>query len=488
MEEAEFHNRTRELESLRMALESKKSELIIVYGRRGVGKSAMLQEAVRRTGREHIYYRATRRTLPIQLENLTDAAREAFPNALLQQSFGSTTNFLDFLAHEAGLREKVGNPSPVVVVIDELSYLTDQDPGLLTTIQHWWDANKRRPNLKIFLAGSFVTFMERQVLDVNAPLYNRRTGAMKVEPLDYYEASLFFPDYSLEDKIVLYSILGGMPSYLEQFDPRASIEENVKSTILRENTYLSEEPDWLLLEDLRKDVMYGSILRAVAMRQRRPSDISVAIGKKSAQDTSPHLKMLTEMGLLTREVPVTERRDVRGRNSLYFVSDNYLDFWHQFVDPSRSLIAKGLGTRVWDQNIAPRLPEYVSRPTFERVAREYLWRLMVRGEVPVGYEFTDVGTWWGAGDREIDVMALNETGRLCVAGSCKWTNCPMDVSDYADLQHDLAVAGILGGGKWPAPALALFSKSGFTARLRAIAKNHGPEPLMLIGLKELFAK
>src|SRR5207237_1192865 len=133
------------------------------------------------------------------------------------------------------------------------------DPGLLTVIQHWWDANKRRPNLKVFIAGSSMALMERQVLDVSAPLYNRRTAAMRVEPMDYADAALFFQSYTPRQKMEAYAILGGMPSYLEQFDPARSIEANVLATALRRNTYLSEEPDWLLLEDLRRDVTYGSI-------------------------------------------------------------------------------------------------------------------------------------------------------------------------------------------------------------------------------------
>ena len=251
------------------AVASRRSELLILYGRRGVGKSALLERTLAKSGGNYVFYRATRRTLPLQMEALTEAVREAFPQAFVPQTFSDFSVFLDFLAYQATELEKHGG-QPVVAVIDELPYLADVDPGLLTVLQHWWDANKRRPNLKIFLAGSYVAFMERQVLDINAPLYNRRTGAMKLDPLDYAEAALFFPDYSLQEKMEAYAILGGMPSYLEQFDPKQSIEENVKRTILRRNTYLSEEPDWLLLEDLRKDTLYGSIFRRLPEENANP--------------------------------------------------------------------------------------------------------------------------------------------------------------------------------------------------------------------------
>lgn len=474
---------------LRSVLQSPRAELIIVYGRRGVGKSALLEHALAGSGIPYIFYRATRRTLRLQLDALTDATREAFPDAFLPQPFASVAVFLEYLTHLSGLR--ADGSAALAVVIDELPYLADVEPGLLTTLQHWWDASKRRsPNLKIFLAGSYVAFMERQVLDVSAPLYNRRTGAMRLEPLSYFDAARFFPAYSLEDRMTAYAILGGLPSYLEQWDTERGIEENVKATILRRNTYLSEEPDWLLLEDLRKDITYGSILRAIAQGARRPSDIARAIGKSSAQDITQPLSTLRELDLVAREVPLTEKRDARARNSLYFLADSYLDFWYRFVDPARSLVARGLGQSLWERRIAPSLSAFVSRPCFERACRQWVWRALETGVVLPGdlaERIADVGTWWGAGDKEIDVVAADERGAVTLAGSCKWTNAPVDVSEYAALQSDIQAA--VASGSLPlAPDLwlALFSRSGFTDRLRALAARQEPPRLLLIDLPVLY--
>ncbi len=485
----QFYDREQERAMLGGVLSSPRSELIIVYGRRGVGKSALLEQALQEAAFPYIFYRATRRTLPLQLAALTGAAREAYPETFLGQPFASVPVFLDFLVHQAAEREAVGNPVPVVVVIDELPYLADVDAGLLTTLQHWWDANKRRPNLKVFLAGSYVAFMERQVLDSNAPLYNRRTGALKLEPMDYADAGLFFPSYSPRERMEAYAILGGMPSYLEQFDPGIGIAGNLMATVLRRNTYLSEEPNWLLLEDLRRDVTYGSILRAVAQGDRRPSEIAKTIGKGAAQDVAPQLTTLQEMGLLVREVPITERGQARSRNSLYFLADNYLDFWYRYVDPARSLIVRGLGARLWEQTIAPSLSQYVSRPAFERACRQFLWRVLASEARPASVAplaetgFTEVGTWWGVGDREIDVMATDMRGQVVLAGSCKWTEAAVDVREYAALQRDLTLAGLDGSD----PVLVLFSRSGFTPRLTEIAAAQEPKRLVLVDLETMYS-
>ncbi len=478
-----FYNRERERRSLAETVRSSRAELFIVYGRRGVGKSALLRAVLTAQGFPFLYYRGVRRTLPLQLAALTEAFRTAFPRVFLPQPFASTSVFLEALVYEADARDAQGNAEPVCVVIDELPYLADVDPGLLTVLQHFWDDTKRRSNLKLFLCGSYLAFMERQVLDESAPLYNRRTGAMKLEPLDYAEAALFFPKYTPEEKMTAYAVLGGMPSYLEQFDPALSVEENAKATILRPNTYLAQEPDWLLLEDLRRDVVYGSMLRAVAQGARKPSEIARAIGKDSAQDIGPQLATLQDLGLLVREVPVTEKRQARSRSSLYFLADHYLDFWYRFVDPARSLVAQELGGQVWERRIAPALHEYVSRPAFERACRDYLWRSLRAGALPAGLHFADVGTWWGAGDVEIDVVAVEELGAVTAAGSCKWTNAAVDVSEYAALQSDLARAG-LGGME---PYLFLFSRSGFTERVRALASAQEPPRLFLVELADLYA-
>jgi AAA+ ATPase superfamily predicted ATPase len=482
-----FYNRATELAVFQGLIASPRSELAIVYGRRGVGKSALLEYAFQASGVPHIFYRATRRTLPLQLSALTEAVREAYPAVFLGQPFANTSVFLDFLSHLAAEREAAGDLEPVAVVLDELPYIADADPGLLTALQHWWDANKRRPNLKIVLAGSYLAFMERQVLDASAPMYNRRTAAMRLEPMDYADASLFFPRYTSREKVEAYAILGGMPSYLEQFDPARGIPENLLATALKRNTYLSEEPDWLLLEELRRDVTHGSILRAIAAGERRPSAIARAIGRDSAPDVAPQLETLRNLGLVTREVPITEKRQARSRNSLYFLSDHYLNFWYYFVDPSRSLIVRGLGERVWERSIRPTLHEFVARPAFEWICRQYVWRALVADQLPGDLIFADVGTWWGANGREIDVVATDERQRTVLAGSCKWTNQPMDVAEYAALQQALTLAAdslrpLDGDGPW----LALFSREGFTERLQSLAAAQQPPRLLLVDLEALY--
>lgn len=470
-----FYNRGRELETIRRACHSRTSELFIVYGRRGIGKSTLLAEAVR--GMRHIFYKATRETLPLQLEGLTGMVREAYPDVYLPGSFPSFAEFLQFLVHTADQQ----SGEPLVAIIDELPYLADVDSGLLTTLQHWRDRYKSVANLKLFLAGSYVSFMETRVLDVNAPLYNRRSGSLKVEPLNYREAALFFPSYSPRERIEAYAILGGMPSYLEQFDPDKGWEENLLDTALQPSTYLHEEPNWLLLEDLRRDVIYGSILRAIAAGNRKPSDIARAIGRSSASAIAPWLQTLVGLQLVRREVPITDRNRPGSRNSLYWLDDNYLTFYYRYVDPGRSLIAQGRGDRVLER-IRVSFHEFVARPPFEQVCRQFVWRAYAARRLPADLDFDAVGSWWN-GSHEIDVVA-QEGRTTTLVGSCKWSNAPMERSDLNDLRRTLDSA-------WKElnpvtdPWCALFSRQGFTTELVELASDPTSR-LLLFSPEDLF--
>jgi uncharacterized protein len=470
-----FLNRTRELASLRTAATSDQAELVIVYGRRGVGKSTLLSRAV--NGMRHVFYGATRRTLPVQLEDLTAVVRGAYPDEFVPAMFTSVEDFLRFLA-ELARRHPA---EPVVAIIDELPYLADVDPGLLTVLQHWWDRSKGLANLKLFLAGSYVGFMERQVLGASAPLYNPRTGQLKLEPLRYDEAALFFPSYSPRERIEAYAVLGGMPTYLERFDPDRGLDENLLLTVLRPNTFLNREPDWLLLEDLRRDVIYGSILRAVATRNRRPSDIARSIGKASAQDITRQIEALRDLNLIRREVPITDIRRPMSRRSLYWLADNYLAFWYRYVDPNQSLITEDQRQRVLAR-IKQSFHEYVARPPFEEVCRQFLLRAYGADRLPTDLHFNAVGTWWNR-THEIDIVA-QEGSATTLVGSCKWTNASMDGGDLYQLRQALTAAK---AELTPASSCwyALFSREGFDASLVAAA-GESDSRVLLFTPEDLF--
>lgn len=478
-----FHNRSYELDDIRQAIASRRSELVVLYGRRGVGKSALIAEALR--GQHHFFYQATTRTLPQQLEDLSSTFHAFAPDLVLPGSFSSFDSVLAALSQVARTRPK----EAVVAVIDELPYLAQADPAVPSVMQRWWDEIRRDglANLKLFLLGSMVSWMEEHTLSEHAPLHNRRTGQMRLEPLGYREAALFYPDYTPEERVAAFAVWGGMPSYLDEIDPSRSLWENVTNGMLRPSARLADEPSWLRFADLRSDLIYSSVLRAISVGKRRPSEIASAIGKQSAAEVIYHLDRLCDLGLVQRLVPIQQEGERRSRQSLYVLADNYVAFWYRYVDRLRHLLVVRRQTEALRQ-IQEDFHDYVSGFAFEDVCRQFI-RMMDGRAISPKLSWDRVGSWWtgrngGDGQDEMDVVATSE-GRAVLVGECKWSVRPMDLRQLGGLRAALARAA---SDLRPIdrPWRALFSRSGFTDELLALAEDP-EERVLLFTLAELYA-
>lgn len=475
-----FRNRVNELADIRRIISSNRPEMIIVYGRRGVGKSLLLSEALR--GVPHLAYQATTRTMPQQLEDLTAAFRTFAPHKLLGGPFPSVDAFLNAvgqIAREAG-------SEPTIVIVDELPYLGLAEPALPSLIQRWWDQLRMSDptNLKVFLLGSLVSWMESQALLVTGPLHNRRTGQLKLEPMRYSDAALFYPDYAPTDKVIAYGVWGGMPAYLADLDPKQDVWTNLRETALVHSSRLADEPAWLRFADLRSDAIYESILRAIATGCHRPAKIAAAVGKKGADDIMYHLERLCDLGLVVRAVPIHERHSARSKNALYRLADHFVAFWYRFVDRSRHLLALRHYDLALDW-VRNQMDEYLAAQVFEDVCRDYLW-LSLHSRLPSELSFDQLGAWWkgqnGESD-EVDIVATLQ-GRAVLVGECKWSVRPCGARELTGLgaalrksSHDLNPVD--------RPWRALFSRSGFDADLLALATDPS-ERLLLFTPGDLY--
>lgn len=327
--------------------------------------------------------------------------------------------------------------------------------------------------------------MEEQTLSERGPLHNRRTGQIRLEPLGYADAALFYPNYDPPQRIAAYAVWGGMPSYLEEVDPARDLWDNVRDAILRPGARLADEPTWLRFADLRNDVLYASILRAIALGQARPGRIARAIGKARADDVAFQLERLCDLRLVRRVVPIHEARQPRSRQALYLLADHYVAFWYRFVDRLRHL----LGMRRYEEaleRIQEDFDSYVSQRAFEDVCRQFLWRALAAGRLPRGLQFDAVGSWWVAKEDvqdEIDIVAMDGP-RTVLVGECKWSRQPMGRRELEGLGVALRRAA---GDLRPVdrPWRALFSRSGFGDELVAMAQA-GEERILLLRPDDLY--
>jgi AAA+ ATPase superfamily predicted ATPase len=326
----------------------------------------------------------------------------------------------------------------------------------------------------LVLCGSSVSFMQDEVLAERSPLYGRRTGQLELQPFSYRDSAAFFPEYSLEDNLRAYGMLGGIPMYLGQFDGDTPIAANVQRAILQPGAVLYDEPEYLLRMELRDPRTYNSILQAIASGLTKRSEIADRVGVGSTQ-MSPYIATLEKLRITERVSPVADRAPERPSRGRYFVRDNFLRFWYRFVLPNRSLLEMGEGERVWRERIEPHLDEHLSF-VFEDVCREYVQR-HAREKLPVLAQ-GEVGRHWHK-DAEIEVVCRNTDGST-YCGECKWSRQPMDLRELAALEEKAKTLP----PSWQANLrYVLFSRAGFKPELR---DREDGKRVILVDLEDLY--
>ncbi|MFQ5800670.1 MAG: DUF234 domain-containing protein [Candidatus Hydrothermarchaeales archaeon] len=460
-----FIDRDKELSRLREQFDSKKAEFLVVYGRRRVGKTELLKQFFK--GKRHIYFLADMQKEERLLEVFSSVAREGSGKGYLEfKSWDGVFEYLRDLAEER-----------IVVVFDEVGYINKANPAFYSILQRHWDEHLRHTKLFLVLCGSSVSMMEKEVLGYGSPLYGRRTGQIELTPLPYRDARQFFQKAGEEERIEFYSVLGGVPAYLNQFDARKDIYWNIKNNVLSPERFLYKEPKFILLEELRDPTTYFSILSAMSQGARRFNKISQKSYVEPTKLTM-YLHVLMNLRLIERITQVTETKGTR-RNSLYRIKDNFFAFWFRYVNPNTSLIEEGNLEPIMEQ-LKEDIPRHVS-PVFEDVCRETIIELQRTGVY--GTPFTKIGSWWEK-EEEIDVVALNDNTKEILFGECKWTEKKVDKSVIDALKRKAEIV------KWKKKRrkehYVVFSKSGFTPSCRRYAEEIDVDLIDIEDIKRVF--
>jgi len=437
-----FVNRQEELAALERAWAEPGPALFVLYGRRRIGKTELLRQFCQ--NRRHLFFVADLGTEARLRADFARAIAElAFgrPDAI---AFPSWTAAFEFLADLARTER-------LVVVLDEFPYLLQAVPDLPTLLQRLWDTTFRHTRLMLVLCGSFIGMTERQLLAYTAPLYGRRTGQWKLGPLRPPDIRPFFPAYTPQDLVRTYAVLGGVPTYLLQFDPAASLLDNIQHRLLARGTVLFEEPRLLMSQSLRDPHRYFALLEAIALGRHRLGLIAQHAGLPVTQ-AGFYLRTLQELDLVERVVPVTETNPARSKRGLYVFRDPFLRFWFHFVYPHRSLLEWGQTEPVLER-IRRSIDEFTA-PIWEAVARTFVWELARQGRL--GFVPRTVGRYWD-GDLEVDVVALGDDEVLI--GECRWSGRPADARVLADLRRKAQrLQAVLGRPR--RVRLAVFARAG----------------------------
>ena len=438
-----FIGRERELDALNKLYNSNKFEFAVIYGRRRVGKTALINEFI--GDKKAIYFMGVESNAKQNLENFSKSIME-FSSGIEAESY--------FLSFQAALEYafKLAENERIILAFDEYPYVARSSKSLASTLQLLIDKYKDTSKLMLILCGSSMSYMEDHVLAYKAPLYGRRTAQMKILPFDFEETCRYFKNLSDEDKALIYGVAGGTPQYLLQMDDNLSVEDNIKNTYLNPISFLYEEPINLLKQEVREPAIYTAIITAIATGSSRMSEISSKVGEDTNVCTN-YIKNLINLGIVQKETPYGEKAS---RKSIYSIEDNMFRFWYRFVLDNNSIIARGASDLVY-KRIEPQLSDYMGK-VFEEICKQYLWKQLLSGDCPI--EFSSLGRWWGNDPKEksqaeIDIMGEQDNNTALFA-ECKWTNEKIDLGILETLVKRSNLFS------YKTKHYYLFSKSGFT--------------------------
>ncbi|MHB1000007.1 MAG: DUF234 domain-containing protein [Armatimonadota bacterium] len=466
-----FYNRENEISALDSAWESDYAQFVLLYGRRRIGKTYLLQHFLGKD-KPHCYYLAAQTSFSDNMSQLAEAVISCKPES------GFSPVDIPTFRSILSLVENIAGNERFALVLDEFQYLLEQDPSLPSQIQAWWDTSGIRSNIFLVLCGSHLGVMEG-LGGHQAPLFGRFTVRQKLPPMRYYNTAQFYSDtkYSTREKLITYGVLGGTPRYHALFDSKRSLKNNICNIILNPTGLLHSEPEVLISSSQVRDPSpYNGVLRAIAGGCTRSNAISQRVGVAPNQ-LNFYMKNLIEWEWVIRERPLGERSDSR---AIYRINDHFVHFWYRFVSKLRSELEFNDTDTVYEARIKPHIDQYMGQYVFEDICHQYL---RLNGSNVIGKPICNAGRYWSRdGSVEIDIAAELDGGRQ-LFGECKWSSSPVNASVYMELRDKIARLPRLASAE--NPLYILFSLSGFTDDLQSLSKS---QDLILISGSDLLCQ
>ena len=449
------------------------AQLVLLYGRRRVGKTLLLRTWAQRSGLPFTYWAAEKEPAALQRKKLyARLLGVPLPQA---PTFASWTELWDAAANLLGGERRI-------LVLDELPYAAEADPAMLSALQHAWDQHFQQSQIVLVLCGSQVRTMET-LLARQSPLFGRMSGQWRLQPLPFGALSSFFPGWDAEERVATYAMVGGIPAYLEWLDPDRSLVENIRHVMLAPGSMFVAEPQFLLYDEVREPQTYLAILKAIGAGSHTLQEIGNASLVGSAH-LSAYLATLQELRLVERRIPATTPPALRrkSRQGRYHLSDPYFRFYFRFIAPFHDVLEQD-PDRLLD-GVRQGLRAFVGQTAFEQLAHE--WLLLAQTQERLPWRPQAVGSHWSK-RVQVDVVAVNwESGDLLL-GECKWTGETVNrevVRDLVEVKTPKVLADLAGTGVSWRLRHALFARRGFTEAARQEGERLGA---LLVDLAEMDA-
>ena len=451
-----FIGRERELKALNDVYQKNGFGMTIIYGRRRVGKSTLINEFIK--GKNAIFYTATKVGAERNLELFSRQVLDVLEPAMSAAVFSSLESVLDVITNKAHSDHKL------ILVIDELPYWAESNQALLSVFQKYIDTQWADKNMMVILCGSALSFMEKKVLSEKSPIFGRRDSQIKLETFNFREAALFVPEYSAEEKAICYGVTGGVAKYLSLFDPLKSLDENIIRLFFQNDGYLFDETRNLLIQEFTDVTIVNNIIEQIASGENTLNTIAAKVHEK---DTTVlySLEKLIDVGLVEKRHCITEEKNKK--KTQYVLKDHMFKFWYQFIPKAVSVIEMGSGRIYYEKVVKPQIHSFMGN-VFEEMCRYYTLEQGIKGNY--GSIITKTGTWWGveqiinedgtryAQSADIDVVGISAIDNSAVIGECKFKNEKIGKEIYETLLR----RSKLLSGNYHINRFLLFSLSGFT--------------------------
>jgi AAA+ ATPase superfamily predicted ATPase len=458
-----FINRDKELATLNTEYNKSETSLVVIYGRRRTGKTTLINQFLK--NKKSLYFFADTQKEIDQITRFKNQIAEAFNDHLIKEmNIKSWDVVLEYFAKSLDDNERF------VLAIDEFQNLVKSNKNFSSIFQRIFDTVFRNKNVTIVLCGSLISMMYSETLAYSSPLYGRRTAQIRLKEIDFSFYNEFYPNLSKINLIEYFSVTGGIPKYIEQFNQNQDLFTTIKQEILDNNKFLYIEPRFLLREEVSDVSTYFSILSTIAAGNHKLNTITSRLSVQ-ANNLTPFIKKLIDLDIIEKEVPVTEYNPQKSKKGLYFIKDNFIRFWFNFVFPYQSYLEQNKFEFV-ERKISSDFIYHISN-VFENLSRNLIYNL----ELP--FPAIKCGRWWNKNE-EIDVVALSNADDI-LFGECKWSNKHVGLSVLKKLQEKSKL--VKWGSKNRNEYFCLFSKSGFSDDLVEFSNQNGN--VILVGV-ELF--
>jgi len=464
-----FYNREQELSILTEDWETDGAKLMLLYGRRRVGKTYLLQHFFS-AGHPHCYFLASTVANQENIAQLAETLLQAIPDAsgLSSSDFPTFRSVLQFYGEHS--RE-----TRFALVLDEFQYLVQRDPSIPSQLQAWWDTTGLQSQAFVVLCGSHIGIME-ELAGASQPLFGRFTSRRRLTPMTCSYTAKFYEmaNWSIRDKMIAYGILGGTPRYHALFEIGRDVGWNVCKNVLSSDGLLRNEPEVLISSStIRDPVNYNSVLRAIALGDTRMTAIANRTGLTQSQ-LGFYLNNLIELEWIAREMPFGEHST---KSSIYRITDHFVHFWYRFVSRFESALEFQETSSVYHAHIEPFLNDYMGRYVFEDICLQYLRREVLRKH---GLHIKEAGRYWNRDNSvEIDIVAELDDGGMLVC-EAKWSSTPLDIETYYSLMRKVAYLPTKGRNTI---TYMLFSLAGFNRDMKSRADKDG---VILVSGEELL--